>query len=47
MPEWNRGSGGELPPAMVLVCDLYQWPRVNDCNGLLHQWDRMQQNAHP
>ena len=43
----NRGGDGELPPAMVLVCDLYERPRVNDRNGLLHQWDRMQQNAHP
>jgi hypothetical protein len=29
------------------VCDLYQRLQVNGCNGLLHQWDRMQQNAHP
>jgi hypothetical protein len=43
----NRGGDGELPPAMVLVCDLYERLRVNDRNGHLHQWDRMQQNAHP
>jgi hypothetical protein len=46
----QRDTSSQMPKVGLrpgAVCDLYQRLQVNVCNGLLYQWDRMQQNAHP